>query len=315
MMKTYQHDNESWLKIAQQLPKAYQLKDNYLPQEEFWQWHENQIHLDTYRNTKAVAKIILLHGVGTNGRQMTTILGQQLALAGYEIIAIDMPLYGMSVVQQKAPITYKDWVQLGSDYIDFEKSKDLRPIFLYGLSAGGMETYHVAAKNKKVAGIIGMTFLDQRSKKVRMRTTRNAFWGYAGVPLAQLAVKMGLGSLKMKMATCSLMSALCNNDIAQEAFLKDRTSAGAKVPFAFLASYMTYIPEVEPEEFDVCPILLTQPGLDRWTPLELSTPFLSKIKHVPVKTVILPNGGHYPVEKEALKVLNEEALSFIKENK
>lgn len=313
-MKTYQQHNDSWLKIAQQLPKAYQLKANYLPQEEFWEWHKNQIHLDTYRNIKASAKIILLHGVGTNGRQMTTILGQHLALAGYEVIAIDMPLYGMTVIQQNLPITYEDWVQLGSDYIAFEKKQDSRPIFLYGLSAGGMETYHVAAKSKKVAGLIGMTFLDQRNKKVRMRTTRNAFWGYAGVPLAQFAVKIGLGSWKMKMATCSLMSALCNDGVAEKAFLQDKTSAGAKVPFAFLASYMTYAPEIKPEEFTVCPILLTQPGLDRWTPLELSTPFLKKIKQVPVETIILPNGGHYPVEEEALNTLNEKVLTFIKEN-
>jgi len=30
-----------------------------------------------------------------------------------------------------------------------------------------MLTYHVAAQNKKVRGIIGMTFLDQRSTIVR----------------------------------------------------------------------------------------------------------------------------------------------------
>lgn len=39
-----------------------------------------------------------------------------------------------------------------------------RPIVLYGLSAGGMLAYHVAARVKPgvVKGIVGMTFLDQR---------------------------------------------------------------------------------------------------------------------------------------------------------
>ncbi|MCE0553639.1 hypothetical protein LQK80_08780 [Bacillus thuringiensis] len=56
-------------------------------------------------------------------------------------------------------------MDLASDYIDYEQQRDDRPIVLYGLSAGGMETYHVAAKNKKVKGIIGMTFLDQKINK------------------------------------------------------------------------------------------------------------------------------------------------------
>lgn len=310
-MQTYEENNAAWGKIAAQLPREYQLTADAMPREENWGWHGNQVHLDTYRNVAVPAKVILLHGVGTNGRQMTTILGRQLAARGYEVVAIDMPLYGMTQVLQKRPVTYHDWVQLGSDYVDAERKRDKRPIFLYGLSAGGMETYHVAAKNKHVAGIIGMTFLDQRDQRVRNRTTNNAFWAHAGVPLAHLATRLGLGRFTIKMATCSLMSALCNNPVAQRALMADDTSARARVPYAFLDSYMNYVPDVEPADFDVCPIILTQPGLDRWTPLELSTPFLQKVTHVSVQQVILPDGGHYPVEKPALDALNSAALQFI----
>lgn len=313
-MKTYEHDNQSWTVIAARLPQKYQLKPADYPRETFWDWRGNSVHLDTYPNAGAPAKVILLHGVGTNGRQMTTIIGHPLAEQGYEVVAIDMPLYGMSVVGQKKPMIYADWVQLASDYIDAERKRDDRPIFLYGLSAGGMATYHVAALNGHVAGIIGMTFLDQREHRVRMRTTRNAFWGVAGTGLAQLGTALGMGGATIKMATCSLMSALCNDPVGQSVFLKDTTSAGARVPYAFLASYMTYAPAVAPEDFTVCPVLLTQPGLDRWTPLELSTPFLAKLKRVNVEQVILPDGGHYPVELPALDKLNQAALTFIQQN-
>jgi hypothetical protein len=51
---------------------------------------------------------------------------------------------------------------------------------LYGLSAGGMETYHVAAKNRKVSGIVGMTFLDQRIQQVRDETAYNRFMSRVG---------------------------------------------------------------------------------------------------------------------------------------
>ena len=72
---------------------------------------------------------------------------------------------------------------------------------------------------------------------------------------------------------------------------------------AFLRSYMGYVPAVEPEEFDVCPVLLTQPAADRWTPLHLSEPFLRRITKVPVTTVMLGNAGHYPLEQPGLNEL------------
>lgn len=108
------------------------------------------MHLDTFHNPQAKAKIIMFHGVGTNGRQSSMIIGGPLALDGYEIITVDMPTHGVFKVASHTIISYNDGVQCGSDLIDAELAKDDRPIFLYGLSAGGMETYHVAARNKKV---------------------------------------------------------------------------------------------------------------------------------------------------------------------
>lgn len=36
------------------------------------------------------------------------------------------------------------------------------------------------------------------------------------------------------------------------AMLKDKTSAGNKVNMRFLVDYMTYVPEIESEQFDIC---------------------------------------------------------------
>ena len=232
----------------------------------------------------------------------------------FEVIALDMPIYGETAVSKNMTITFSDWVACGNDYVNYELSRDDRPIFLYGLSAGGMETYFVAAKNKKVKGIIGMTFLDQREKAVRMTTTKNWFWGTFGTALATLSCTMGLSKFKMKMSVCSKMNTLCNDENALQAMLRDKTSAGNKVNMKFLSDYMTYIPEVEPEEFDVCPIILTQPENDRWTPEFLSDLVLDKIKKVAVKKVKLRNGSHYPIEAEALEDLHRSVLDFINEN-
>ena len=310
---SYQNQN-NWKEIQSFLPLRYQLTDAAMPKEESWEWQDNLIHLDTYRNPSAKAKVILFHGVGTNGRQMTTIIGKPLADDGFEVIALDMPLYGETAVNRNQTITFSDWVECGNDYLNYEFSRDDRPIFLYGLSAGGMETYFVAAKNRKVKGIIGMTFLDQREKTVRMTTTKNWVWGTFGSALAALSCHIGFSKMQMKMSVCSKMNALCNDEKALQAMLKDKTSAGNKVNMKFLADYMTYKPDVEPEDFDCCPLLLTQPENDRWTPEFLSDIVLDKIKKVSVKKVKLRNGSHYPVEEEALTDLHQSILEFINEN-
>jgi len=313
MSVSYQNQG-SWREIQSFLPQGYQLTDATMPKEECWDWKGNQIHLDTYRNPSAKAKIILFHGVGTNGRQMTTIIGRPLADDGFEVIALDMPIYGETVINKAMTISFSDWVECGNDYVNHERSRDDRPIFLYGLSAGGMETYFVAAKNKRVKGIIGMTFLDQREKAVRMTTAKNWFWGTCGTALAKTSCLVGLSKFKMKMSVCSKMDTLCNDENALRTMLKDKTSAGNKVNMKFLSDYMSYIPEVEPQEFDVCPIILTQPEDDRWTPEFLSDIVLNKIKKVTVRKVKLRNGSHYPIEAEALEDLHQYIMEFINEN-
>ena len=175
-MATYKNQ-KAWKDIQAFLPVQLHYTENYYPTEEIWDWKGNKVHLDTFRNPEAPAKVICFHGVGTNGRQISMIIGGPLARDGFETITVDMPTYGVTEVNPDMLIRYDDWVQCGSDLIDEELAKDDRPIFIYGLSAGGMETYHVAAKNKseRIKGIIGMTFLDQRKREVRMTTTNNAF--------------------------------------------------------------------------------------------------------------------------------------------
>jgi pimeloyl-ACP methyl ester carboxylesterase len=90
----------------------------------------------------------------------------------------------------------------------------------------------------------------------------------------------------------------------------DRASGGNWVPIRFLASYLNYFPAVEPQNFDACPILLTQPAEDRWSPLELSQPVLSRITRVPVETVMLTNASHYPIEEPGLQQMQDAIAEF-----
>nr|WP_259144595.1 alpha/beta fold hydrolase [Tsukamurella ocularis] len=296
--------------MQESLPPSYRLTPDTEPVEEWWEHRGHRIHLDTYRNSEAPVKVILLHGVGTNGRQMTTILGRPLAERGFETIAIDMPSYGVTEVAHGALVRYDDWVHIGSDLVDAELAKDDRPVVLYGLSAGGMETYHIASINRRVSGIIGMTFLDQQSAKVRRDTAFDPITGSAGAPVMKALARTPLRGTKVPMKLVSKMRALVNDPAAKRACYADRTSAGNLVSLAFLDSYLNFRPDVAPEDFDVCPVLLTQPAADRWTPLELSTPFLDRITHVPVETALLENAGHYPLEQPGLDTMVETIAAF-----
>lgn len=307
-------EQHAWRAQQEFLPDNYRLTAATEPTEEWWEHGRHRIHLDTYRNPSAKAKVILLHGVGTNGRQMTTILGHPLAERGFETIAIDMPTYGMSEVAPGKLVRYDDWVKIGAALVDVEQARDSRPIFLYGLSAGGMETYHIAALRPQVAGIIGMTFLDQSSLRVRAETAFDPISGAIGAPLIHLLASSPLRSVRVPMRFVSKMRALVNKKPALRAWYADKTSAGNSATYAFLDSYIRYRPAVAPADFDACPLLLTQPADDRWSPLHLSEPFLRQITKVPVLITLLERAGHYPLEQPGLDQLVTAAVEFIEQN-
>ena len=74
---------------------------------------------------------------------------------------------------------------------------------------------------------------------------------------------------------------------------------------------MSYKPLVPPEQFTVCPILLAQPEKDLWTPLHLGELFLTRVKKVNVKAVMLENAGHYPLERPDLEQMHGVIISFL----
>lgn len=301
---------QAWRDIQAFLPEEYRIPAGEEPAEEWWNQLGHRIHLDTYRNPDAPVRVILFHGVGTNGRQMSTILGRPLAQRGFETIAIDMPTYGVTQVGGRGVVRYDDWVRIGCALITRERLTDKRPIVLYGLSAGGMETYHIAAANKKVAGIVGMTFLDMQDPQVRLATAHDRASGTFGSQAMRLLGATPARHAKVPMKLVSKMSALVNDPAALKVCLADKTSAGNSVSVAFLDSYLNYVPATQPEDFDVCPILLTQPGADRWTPVELSETFLKRVTKVPVDKVTLQNAGHYPLEQPGLDQMVASISAF-----
>ncbi|MEU1200353.1 alpha/beta fold hydrolase [Streptomyces sp. NPDC005813] len=310
---TLYRDQRAWRELQQFLPERLRLTRTTAPAEEFWHWQGHRVHLDRYPNPTAKAKVVLHHGVGTNGRQMSLILGAPLARRGFETVALDNLGYGLTQVRRGATPTYDDWVDLVVEYLAHERSRDDRPIVLYGLSAGGMLAYHVAAKAPRgtLRGIVGMTFLDQRDQRVRDETAHDRITARLGGSMMRLLARTPAASLTYPMSLACKMSALANDPAAMKVLAKDHTSAANRVSVRFLDRYLNYTPALEPEHFDRAPVLLTQPAADRWTPLHLSTPFLSRITRVPVNTVVLDGAGHYPLEEPGLTQMQDVIADFV----
>lgn len=239
------------------------------------------------------------------------ILGVPLHSAGFELVAIDMPGYGCTQVVQGKPVSYVDYVQIANHFINFELESDSRPIVLYSISAGGTLTYHAAALNKKVKGIVGTTFLDQRIQPVRDETARNLFMSRVGVSTAGLSDFSLLRSLFLPMSLASKISTLVNDPAALKVSLADRSSAASWASMHLLSSYSSYKLALEPEHFNICPILLTRPDQDKWTPLHLSELVLSRVKKVPVKTVMHKSAGHNPIDDPGLQQMADAIIEFL----
>src|SRR6201997_3732993 len=110
--RTY-NDQPYWRTIHHHLPSRLHLAGDALPQEEQWSWRGHAIHVDRYPRPAASVKLLQLHGVGTNGRMMTTIVGAPLRDRGVEPISIDLLGYGLTSVARGRNPTYNDWGESG----------------------------------------------------------------------------------------------------------------------------------------------------------------------------------------------------------
>ncbi len=306
-------EQRAWREIQRFLPASLRFDDRFAPREESWPWRGHRVHLDRFERAASAAKLILLHGVGTNGRLMSLIVGGPLWKRGYETVAVDLPGYGLTDVAPRRIVVYDDWVDLVTELVEAERDRDGKPVVLFGLSAGGMLTYHVAARTDRVVGIVGTTFMDPRARPVRDAASHDLFVSRVVAPLGNAAARTPLRRIKLPMRLVSRMYALANNPDAQRAFLADGTSAGNSATIAFISSYLRYAPAVEPESFTRCPILLAQPERDRWTPLSVSEIFLDRIRRVPKRVVMLQNAGHYPLEQPGLAQLEDAIADFVEE--
>jgi len=309
MTDSYATDT-TWTRLQQYLSPAYRWEAGFAPREESFRWRNSDIHVDRFANPASPCKVILHHGVGTNGRLLQLVAGAPLARLGFEVAAVDMPLYGMTRNAEPG-IRWEDWVEIGSQFVERETVADGRPVFLYGLSAGGMLAYNVASVTRRVSGIMGMCFIDARSPKARMRMSDRPRMDEVAFKMLGTMPDSALRRLRVPMKHLVKMKALVNDNRALRLLLKDKHSAGASVTLEFVDSMIQYRPTIEFDDFDLCPVLLLQPDEDRWTPFEVTEPFWSRLR-APKQIVTLGNAGHYPIEEPGLTQMRDAMAAFMR---
>jgi len=302
-------DISYWHKYQPYLPEWLAVPPDAPLQEEWWTWRQGEIHLDRLAAEEAPLTVILLHGGGGYGRLLAP-FGTMLRREGYEVVAPDLPGYGLSRVPQSL-VGHDLWVECAADLVKAEQSRAGRSVVLFGFSLGGYVAYLAAAKCRTVAGIAATTLADPRIPQVQTEFARHPLLSRLGLPLLPVLDRL-CGRMRFPIQWVARMQAISNDPELVSVFLEDRCGAGKPVSVHFMRSLFETRPDIEPEEFDVCPVLLAHPGADRWTTVEASRLFFDRIK-APKRLVLLDHCGHFPIEEPGISRLREAVVSFLAE--
>lgn len=304
----YQEDSV-WRKVQRYLPPKNRLYPEALPTETFLQLKGgNRIHLDIYTPADPKATILLFHGVGGNGR-LLSFLAVPLFKSGYQVICPDMPLYGYSTYT--GTVNYNTWVENGVE-IAVHYAKEKLPLFLFGLSAGGMLAYQVACQIPEIRGVLATCILDQRLQIVRESTASNPYLVRFGLPvMAQM--RKCFPHLRIPMKWVANMKAIVNHRELAQLLMADKKSSGASITLDFLYTMLHPDIRIEPGNFKM-PFALLHPENDLWTSITLSRLFYDKLA-CEKELHLLTGAGHFPIEEEGLNILEEKSAAFIEKHR
>ncbi len=298
-----------WRRYEAFFPEGMRTTPESTPRESYWRWRGLDVHLDRLEVPSSPIKVIVVHGAGAYGRVMApaAVLARRY---GYETVSPDLPGYGLTRVPRRQ-LTYGLWIDCLCDLIDAELARDARPVVLFGVSLGGLLAYQAAARSRRVSALIATTLADPREREVRRGFARTPLLGTAGLWLLDKLAPLTDG-LPLPMAVMSKMHRISNRPELSALVRRDRLGGGSWVPARFLRTLMTTAPALEPEQFDVCPVLLAHPGVDRMTDIALSRRFFERIA-APKHMVVLEGASHMPTEHPGVDQLEAAVLGFLRE--
>jgi len=301
-------DIAGWERYQSFFPESMRCTAETTPVEEWWSWRGLDVHLDRLAVPESKIKVIILHGAGAYGRVMApaAVIARR---HGWETVSPDLPGYGLTAVPWSR-FDYGLWVDCVVDLIEAEIARDDRPVMLFGVSLGGLLAYQASARSKRVAGLVATTLADPREREVRRGFARTDLLGTAGLWLLENLRGLTDG-LPMPMRYMARMNHISNKRELADLCEHDRLGGGNWVPARFLRTLMTTAPDIEPEAFRVCPVLLTHPGVDRMTDISHSRRFFDRLAG-PKRMVVLDGASHMPTEQPGVDQLERAVVDFVR---
>ena len=300
-------DAGSWRRYFDFFPERMRPGDQTTPREEWWSWEGIDVHVDRLPVPESPIKVIVLHGVGAYGRVMApaAVIAKR---HGWETVSPDLPGYGMTAVARER-LVYSLWVDCVASLIDAELARDGRPVVLFGVSLGGLVAYHAAARSRRVVGLVATTLADTREPGVRQKFARTKLLGTAGLWLLD-SLRGVTDGLPLPMRLMSKMDRISNDPELAALCASDPLGGGNWVPARFLRTLVHEAPDLEPEDFRVCPVLLAHPGVDRMTDIALSRRFFDRLA-APKRMVVLEGASHMPTESPGIDQLERAVVDFV----
>ena len=306
MNRRHYKDFAGWERYQTFFPEGMRCTPATTPQEEWWSWGGLDVHLDRLAVPESKIKVIVLHGAGAYGRVMApaAVLARK---HGWETVSPDLPGYGLTAVPS-ARLEYSLWVDCVVALIEAELARDGRPVVLFGVSLGGLLAYQAAARSKRVVGLVATTLADPRERDVRRGFARAELLGSAGLWLLE-NLRAVTDGLPMPMRYMSRMNRISNKPDLAALCESDPLGGGNWVPARFLRTLMSAAPDIEPEDFRVCPVLLTHPGVDQMTDISLSRRFFDRLA-APKRMVVLEGASHMPTEQPGVDQMERAVVEF-----
>lgn len=125
---TYNESVVYWKQYQKFFPTQMQINESNLPIEEWVNLSNVHVHVDRFPVLNSKFKIIFIHGAGGNGRLLAP-YAEMLRKNAYEVIAPDLPPYGLSYTNSVKSLDYQLWINILTDLIQWELKRTENQLF------------------------------------------------------------------------------------------------------------------------------------------------------------------------------------------
>jgi len=276
------------------------------PVERWLPWGGHEVHIDDWLPSGAPrATVILVHGAGGYGRLLAP-FAAPLRAAGFAVRVPDLPAYGLTRVRPGGRVDYDEWVALVAELAD--RAAEHGPVFLFGLSVGGMTCLWAAQRARAVAGVVATTLIDLRDARTFVRATRAPWMGHLSLAAFRFLPHV-TDAMSFPLSLIVPIERLTPDVQLARALMSDPLLGRRWAQARCFRTITSYVPPRDDFELP-CPLLLAHPGADTWTPVEMSLPVYQRVPTAK-ELVVLSNGAHAPLESPAYGELCATVTRFM----